>query len=89
MGEWESFILCLTSRCLSGFWVESSAAGYGAQPDLWSRFCSQNMRERRQKSPKCDLKDILGAEERNININIVASVSNIFVCIFTVSLTVL
>lgn len=37
VGEWESFILHLTSRCLSAFWVESSTAGYGAQPDLRSQ----------------------------------------------------
>lgn len=36
VGEWESFILYLTSRCLSGFWVESSAAGYSTQHDLKS-----------------------------------------------------
>lgn len=46
MGEWESFILYLTSRCLSGFWVESPAAGYSPTYGVKRRrFCPQIIRK--------------------------------------------
>lgn len=48
MGEWESFILYLTSRCLSGFWlshqqlVTARSPTYGVKR---RRFCPQIMRK--------------------------------------------